>query len=263
MSEPLCLPSIPCARWTPHGTIEGLQCDIGSEINHNTTIQALPSIIDSGRLIPGTQKEALGQDALSLSACPSQHYGGNVKLVFDAEWLRPQLRSACYYQHYDPPRNQAIDDGLDKESREPYDGSFKGSNRVRAQYGINLSMYGEECEVTSYDPIPLEGNLKRIEYWVPWQLGTYSYSLRCRGSGPAYSFSQFGSATKFLKEDIERVKGEAKRARVPFKVKSCFTALKPDWGNSYIPLNEKNLEMFSRGITPPIVEGEAPQECRC
>ena len=93
--EPMCLPTLPCVRFTPYGEAEGSKCALGAEVNHNTNIRDLAPIISRGVMSPGIG-EWKDEEWISFSACPTQSFSGPIKLVFDSSKLVPQMRSMCY-----------------------------------------------------------------------------------------------------------------------------------------------------------------------
>lgn len=255
-----CIPTEKCFRKTPYGDVDGMQCPITDKLYHNTTVMGLQNIVADGKIrIMGPERTAIGQDAISTSPCPAQHYGGNVKLVIDAKGL--DARPTCYYEY---EGHEHIDRGVEKEATQKINGSA-GVNRVRSNYAINLSIYNEECEAVVYNPIPVS-KIKAVEYWIPWRFDEkHSYSTRCTGSMPHYAHSDYGAGMKILQEGISEARQSAKKIGAKFSVKSCFTALKPGWGNEYIPLSSKNLNMFAKGVVPPLVQAKkhVPEKCRC
>lgn len=275
---PRCLPKLPCVRQTPYGEVEGLKCELTDEVNHNTTISGAVKIAESGYLKSGAYKGGLGQDAISLSSCPAQDYGGNVKMIFDSGKILDKLRAMCYVDFssvYDeegqrrPGPYDHVERGMGKEATEEIDGP-RGSNRVRAKYAVQLDMYRDECEYLTYEDIPLRGNLKRIEYWIPWKnFRGDSYSHGCDRGRPRYA-NVHNDLVDYLGQAIEKAKNAAAIAGVDFDVKSCFTALKTGWGETYVPLTEDNLKKMKeisaahfREELSKMVEKDVPQECRC
>lgn len=252
-----CIASESCTAETPYGVVQGKKCPIGDEAYHNTIVDRSIEILESGVLKTGQHPGALGQEVVSLSSCPTQGYGGNVKFILKNG---KEVRPMCYYE-YEP--HKEVDRGIEKEAREDIDG-MKGSNRVRAKYGVNFEMYRNECEYVSDKNIPLKPNLKKIEFWIPWRIEKFSFSHRCRGSHPGYAnVGGYFSGVKLLQEQIKRVKDAAEKAGVPFEVKSCFAALKTGWGDQHIPLNKANLEKLADGELPAIVKGKIPEKCTC
>ena len=246
--EPLCIPNQPCYVRTPYGELEGLKCQAGSEINHNTRPRILHKIAADGELRPGERDWVLGQDTISLSSCPAQHYGGYVKLVFDTPKLMKarKLRPMCYFDHEE---YKEVDRKLDEESSQPRDGSVVGSNRVKARYGAAPRvLYPHECEWLSDDTVPLKGNLKRIEYWVPGGLNEYSTSCGGPERGPSYANRQQDFMyLKAMKQEIKEAKDIAGSYRVPFKVKSCFPLLATEGWGRYVELDQGNLDALAEG----------------
>lgn len=233
-----------------------MECPQGDTVYHNTTLEGTKQIVESGRIRAGSEG-ALGQDVISLSSCPAQHYGGNVKLVVDARGLK--LRPMCYYGGSE---YKEVDRGVEKEAHQKTDG-VAGVNRVRAKYAINYDMYNNECEAVAYEHIPIS-RIKKIEYWIPWQVDErYSFSTGCAGTSPAYSHGEYRDPVKQVQENIAQAKVASDKIRVPLEVKSCFTALKTGWGDQYIPLNDRTLKMLEKGRTPATVQGKVPQLCRC
>lgn len=252
----LCIPTRRCHRFTPSGEIDGMECPVGDTVYHNTTLSGAASIAEDGH-IKVTDKGALGQDAISLSPCPAQHYGGNVKLVVDTKGL--ELRPTCYYEY--EGANKDTDHGFENEARQERNGSFQGVNRIRAKHGVNLDMYNEECEVISYKDIPTK-KVKRVEFWVPWRVDERNtFSTKCVGSVPSYAHGEFGDVMGKLQFNIATARDIARKMGAKFAVKSCFTALQTDsWGDRYVPLDKKNLSLLARGKAP--VEKKTPMETR-
>lgn len=278
---PLCLPRLPCARVTPYGHVEGLKCELTEEVNHNTTVESAVKIVESGTLKSGAVRHVLGQDAVSLSSCPTQSFGGNVKLVFDSKKILDKLRAMCYVNFgriWDekmmdsrPGPYEDVDRGLGKEATEEVNGP-RGSNRVHAKYAVQRKIYDKECEYLAYEDIPLRGNLKRIEYWMPWRgFKAASYSHGCDGASPKHA-NVHNDLTDNLGMNIEKIKNAADRAGVDFDLKSCFTALKvARYGdNKFVPLTEENLEKMKeipvvhfREEMYKMAVKDVPEECKC
>lgn len=260
--EPLCVPTERCSRATPWGIVEGMKCAIGDEIYHNTTLKALEGVVEEKAIKPGVKKGILGQDVLSMSSCPPQHYGGNIKLVVPSEQV--DARAACYVNFGSdaPEEHQAVERGMEEESRKKMNDDVKGDLRVRGDYAIQPDIYTEECQYDIKEKVSAD-KIKRIEYWIPWRINPWgNYSTRCRGSHPGYA-NVDGKTITVLHEQIAKTKESAKQLKADFKVKSCFSALKTGWGDQYIPLNEANLAKIARGETPEVVRGKIPQKCRC
>lgn len=264
-----------------------MKCELTEEINHNTDVPSFLKIAENGSLKIIDKRRVLGQDAISLSSCPAQTYGGNVKLVFNSEGLLPQLRASCYVDFSwkeDPETGKMgpgpygeVDKGMSREAQKEIDG-LKGDNRVRAQYAVQPSIYTDECEYLSYDDIKLKDHLKRVEFWIPWKIGTYAYTHDCDRSSPKYA-NVHGHPTELLGDDIQKVKWATERLGrelerdVDFDVKSCFTALKVGWGDKHIALTDENLEKIKdlagqsaarfRDELLELSERGVPQECIC
>jgi len=251
-----------CTVQTPHGVIKGKKCPIGKKAYHNTVPDIAGFIAKSGVLKVGQNVGVLGQDTLSLSSCPSQGYGGNVKFVVKAN---KNLNPMCYYVWDENTENKKADTGICQEASETEVGKSLGTNRVRGKYHVNLSMYKRECEYVSHKNIPLKKNLEKIEFWIPWKIGKNEYNHACKGVLPGYANVEPGDerGIKVLKEQIEQVNGQANKLGVPFEVKSCFSALKASGGDRYIPLTDENLKKLAAGITPEVVEGKIPEKCKC
>jgi len=244
-----CTASIPCSVQTLHGLIKGKKCPINKKVYHNTVPDIAGFIAKSGTLKVGQNVGVLGQETLSLSSCPTQGYGGNVKFVLKAN---KSLKPMCYYEWKE---NRETDKGIDLEAHsKSVAGETLGLNRVRAKYSVQLSMYDKECEYVSNKNISLKKNLEKIEFWIPWKIGKNEYSHGCEGVSPNYANVHPGDETgiKVLKEQIEQVNGVANKLGVPFEVKSCFSLLKASWGDRYIPLTDENLKKFEKGITPEV-----------
>lgn len=256
MSNP-CQATEPCSAETLYGITKGKKCPVGDEVYHNTTTDGAVLIGESRKLKVGMHVGGLGQDVLSLSSCPTQGYGGHVKFVLKKT---SQVRPMCYYDYHE---NKEIDRGIEKEAREEINGPV-GANRIRGKYGINLSMYKGECEYVGDKDIPLKGNLKKVEYWIPWKIRKHAYNHACKGHFPSHAnVDGSESGIKVLKEQIEQVKSVAQKQGVPFEVKSCFSTLKAGWGDRYIPLNKENLQKLAEGKMPDVVEGKIKEECGC
>ncbi|VVB55127.1 Uncharacterised protein [uncultured archaeon] len=253
-----CEPIEPCEVDTPYGKITGKKCGIGKLAYHNTIIEKAEEIAKSCALKGGQHANQLGQDALSLSGCPTQGYGGNIKFVLKANG---DMQPMCYYEW---ANNKKVDSGLEKEAHDVKtpNGEPMGTNRVRGKYGVNISMYEDEAEFVTQKDIPLDKNLVKIEYWVPWKIERYSFNSRCDGCIPSYANVDDRPISALL-EQIERANAVANKLGVPFEVKSCFTAMKAGWGNQFIPLNKENLEKLRNGIRPEIVQGPIPEDCLC
>lgn len=271
--EALCLPSQPCVRATPYGTAEGMKCALGPEVNHNTTLEQFPKIVENGELRPGAREWVLGQDAVSMSSCPSQSYSGTVKFVFDSGKVLDKLRAMCYVNFSPgcPEEHRAVEKGMSKEGAEPRDEGITGDNRVRAKYGIQPDIYTEECEYVAYEPIPLKENLKRVEFWIPRRIDApWESNFGCRGTSLNYA-NVFGHPPEVMLEHIGKVREAAERLGVDFKVKSCFPYMRTGrWGNTYYDLTEENLEKLARGerpeevtISDKVIHSKAAKVCRC
>lgn len=260
--EALCIPTEPCSRATPWGIVQGMKCYLGEEINHNTTIDGLEGIVKEGSIKPAMKKGLLGQDVSSLSSCPAQHYGGNVKLIIPSDEV--EVWAACYVNFGSdaPEEHKKVERGMVDRSREKMNEDRRGDLRVRGEFAIQPDIYTEECQYDTKEEISVD-KLKRIEYWVPWSIDPWgSYSTRCRGSHPAYA-NVHGRSLDVLKQQINRAKQAAQKVGADFAVKSCFTALKTGWGDQYISLAEKNLKLLAEGKMPAIERGEIPQKCKC
>ena len=278
--EAMCIPTLPCVRYTPYGEVEGMKCALGTEINHNTTILNFKEVISDGALRPGIKDWTLGQDAVSFSACPPQSYAGVVKMVFDSARLASQLRSMCYVdfawvEDPDAPREEGklpkrmpgpwstVEKGMDKESSgimnpdaPKEERRITGSNRIAAKYAIGRELFSKECEYISYQEIPLRGNLKRLEYWIPLRPHLlFEASFGCSpgntvANPEGYDLKQGVGKGNSLMDSIELVKAAAETYGVDFEVKSCFPLLHARGWHEYIELNPENLEKLKQGIIP-------------
>lgn len=261
--EKTCVASEDCSVQTPHGMVKGKSCPIGDKAYHNTIVDRAIEIEKAKALKVGQHPGALGEDVLSLSGCPTQPYGGNVKFILKSN---KDMKPMCYYKWEE---NKEVDHGIEKEAMTEADGPV-GANRVRGKYGVNISMYDRECEHVSHKDIPLKKNLEKIEYWIPWKIEKYSFDHGCKGHYPGYAnVNGDEQGIRVMKENIETVKAIAKKLEVPFEVKSCFSALKASWGERYIPLTEETLKKFAEGITPEVVgsgsldRSKIPDKCKC
>jgi len=253
-----CVANEDCTVKTPYGLISGKKCAIGNKAYHNTTVDGAVAIAKSGALKVAQYPGVLGTNALSLSGCHTQAYGGNVKFVLKSS---KKIVPTCYY---DFNENKEADRGIDKEAHEKTNGENVGLNRVRSKYGVNISMYKKECEYVSDKDIPLKPNLEKVEYWIPWRADKNSYDHRCEGTGPSHAnVNGYEQGVKVIRDQIERVNEAANTLGVPFEVKSCFSAIKTGYGDQYIPLNEENLKKLAQGIRPKIVDGKIPDKCIC
>ena len=248
--EGLCIPTRRCIRQTPVGEVEGMECPPNDVVYHNTLIGPAKKIAEDGK-IRIEKREALGQDAISFSSCPSQRFGGNIKLVVETKGLH--LRPMCYYDH---EKEKDVDRWI---------GSQHDMNRVRAKYAVDAAvLHMQECENISYDPVPAKA-IKKVEYWIPWRVEDSYPNVGCEGAMPHYSFSErfLSDPVGKVHENIAEAKKVADKLGARFEVKSCFTALKTGWGDQYIPLNDRNLKMLEKGKTPTTVKGKVPELCRC
>lgn len=253
-----CEASEPCKVVTPHGTFRGVRCPSGKEVVHNSPLFKAEEIVKSGALKPSMHKTSLGQDAISLSSCPTHGYGGNVKFVFKAKDV--ETRPMCYYEW---EHNKEADSGLEKEGHELMNDMPYGANRIRGKYGVNISMYRRECEQIADKEIPLT-KLQRLEFWIPWKIREHVYNHACEGHHPSTANVDGREyMLKNLQDQIARAKKLAEKVGAPFELKSCFNSLRSGYNRS-IELNKENLEKLKQGILPEDKpKDQVNENCKC
>ena len=248
----LCKATEPCRAVTPYGTAEGKRSSLGDEVNRLVTVDDLNRIAEKGEIEPRKYTEAV-----SFSTCPTQTYGGKVRLVFKSEKLK--LEPMCYISR-DHEANE-IEAGMDQEAlAEEAKGREWGTNYVRAKYAVSPDVYAAECQYEARESVPLERNLKRVEYWIGG-IKPADFNAGCENFHPHVA-GLYSRPEDYL-EQIRRTKRIAKRLGVPFEVKSCFNKLRAGWYRA-IELNEENLRKFTEGEIPPSEpEKEIPETCIC
>lgn len=259
--EPFCAPTQPCSRTLPDPesgfegvtVVEGNECPNREQIAyHNTNILNAIHIVDEGLKVNVSERgptAKYSQDkALSLSACHGNTYGGNIKLVLDIKGLN--TRPMCY---------------VDEKYRNKVD-EIASTVNSRAKLAVSPSMYLQECEIISYEDIPPD-RIKKMEYWIPWNISSSYSNVGCINALPKYSSSEAWNSEENL-EDLQAVIKEARELaqskKIPFEVKSCFSAFKLGIGKKHVPLDENNLDRLTRGLEPHIESEQSPPElCRC
>ncbi|MEM2445439.1 MAG: hypothetical protein QW734_02130 [Candidatus Bathyarchaeia archaeon] len=255
---PQCLATQPCQKETPWGTVKGFKCQLSDELYHNTTLEKLKKIIEDGKIkVPREPHDLLGQDAISLSSCPTQTYGGTIKLVIPSKAV--SAHPMCYYN---PNEHPQVEKGLDEEAQKKING-YAGPNRVRSWHQVNSNVYSKECEYIVYHDIPTS-NIKRVEYWIPWQPGMPTFNVSCENVYPRYIFDQLGrDPTETIIQEIQEAKKLAQKIGAEFDVKSCFTSVKTGWKNYGYQLTKENLEKLKRGIKPESHPNAVTETCLC
>ncbi|MEM2905011.1 MAG: hypothetical protein QW587_04650 [Candidatus Bathyarchaeia archaeon] len=222
----------------------------GLEIYHRTRPDNFIKILEEGVL-----KASDDTKGTSFSSCPTQTYGGSVKLIFDKERLEQvagrKLKPVCYAPWTRDTESGRILDRVEAEAHEP---PYRGSmNETFAKYGIGPISHGEEAEYFLPGDVPLNGTLKAVEFWLDWDPAGYKVS--CENKLPQYidATGWSGATISDFIDAIRKVKAAAEKAGLPFNVKSCFKLMKvPTYvgGGGWIPLNEKTLRDFERGFVP-------------
>ena len=252
--EELCRATEHCKAVTPYGTVEGRKTSLGREVNRLVTVEDLQKIAEKSKVEPSRYTEAI-----SFSTCPTQTYGGKVRLVFDAERLRDKLEPVCYIT----PDGEAnkIEKGIDEEAMEEAAKKREWAyHYVRAKYAVSPDIYARECQYEARESIPLERNLKRVEYWIGG-VKPGDFNVGCERIHPHVA-GAYSRPEDYL-EHIQRAKRIAEKLGVPFEVKSCFNKLRAGWYIA-IELNEENLRKFAEGEIPPSKpEKEIPETCVC
>ena len=243
-----------CKAVTPYGTAEGKKSTLGDEVNRLVTVDDFDRIAEKGEIEPSRYTEAV-----SLSTCPTQTYGGKVRLVLHSERIKDKLIPMCYISR-DHEANE-IEAGMDEEAlAEEAKGREWGTNYVRAKYAVSPDVYSAECQCEARERVPLERNLKRIEYWIGG-IKPQDFNVGCENFHPHVA-GLYSRPEDYL-EQIRRTKRIAEKLGVPFEVKSCFNKVRAGWYTA-IELNEENLRRFAEGEIPPSKpEKEIPETCVC
>ena len=253
----MCKATEPCRAVTPYGMVEGEKCSLRKEVNRLVTVEDFQSIAGKGRIDPSEQTKVV-----SFSSCPTQHYGGKVRLVFDTRDLKDKLEGMCYLPREKRAEYADVEKGM---SDEAYAEGLKGEiwdvyNWVRAKYNVSLEMYGRECEYKSREPVSLD-NLKRVEYWIGGIKARGDFSVSCEGMHP-HQAGVYSRPENYV-ADIKVAREISEKLNVPFEVKSCFNSLRAGWGES-IELTEENLKKLARGRIPEAKRREeVPETCKC
>ena len=245
-----CKPSKPCRVETPYGMAEGKMCPLGPEVNRLVTVEDFERIAEKGVVEPNKYT-----GVVSLSSCPTQTYGGTVRLVFDTEKIKDKLIPMCYVS----PKSKVMCE-IEKEADKL---TNKGVPRARdyayAKYAVSPDFYARECEYESRQPIPLKGTLKRVEYWIG--MHPHAFNLSCERTYP-HRAGDWISPEDYL-EEIQKVRKIAEKLGVPFQVKSCFNKLMVSW-NKAIELTPENLKKLAEGKLPePKPADEILETCNC
>ena len=247
----LCKATEPCKAVTPYGTVEGKKSTLGDEVNRLVTVEDFDRIAEKGEIEPSRYTEAV-----SLTTCPTQTYGGKVRLVLHSETMKDKLIPMCYIP-FDTEVEKRMEDEAHKLAREGKEWTY---NYVRAKYAISPDIYARESQYETREPVSLKENLKRVEYWIggvkPGDFNVGCERLHPHIAGP------YSTPEDYL-DHIQRAKGIAEKLGVPFEVKSCFNKLRAGWYTA-IELNEENLRKFAEGEIPSSKpEKEISETCRC
>ena len=247
----VCKATEPCRAVTPYGTAEGKKSSLGNEVNRLVTVEDFDGIAKKGEIEPSRYTEVV-----SLSTCPTQTYGGKVRLVLDSEGIKDKLIPTCYI-----PFDTEVERGMEDEAhRLAKEGKEWTYNYVRAKYAISPDIYDAECQYEAREPISLKETLKRVEYWIGG-IKPQDFNVGCERLHPHIA-GPYSTAQDYL-DHIQRAKRIAENLSVPFEVKSCFSKLRASWYTA-IELNEENLRKFAAGEVPPSKpEKEIPEICRC
>jgi len=237
-----------CVVENKYGREEGLKCHLGAEVNRLVTVDDFENIANRGVIYP------IGETrVISFSSCPTQGYGGKVRLVFDVEKVKENIEPMCYLSN-----ESKILDKMEEEiqiTKQP----FVTADAVRGNYNANLLIYSRECEYTSKEPISI-GLLKRVEYWIGGSK-PFDFSVDCERTYP-HRAGVFSRAEDY-KPDIMRTKRISEKLGVPFEVKSCFNSLEAGLDEA-IELNEENLEKMKNGEIPKgRYYKEVEEKCSC
>jgi len=235
---------------TPYGIAEGKTCPLGPEVNRLVTVEDFERIAEKGVVEPNKYT-----GVVSLSSCPTQTYGGTVRLVFDTEKIKDKLIPMCYV-----PSNNKVMCKIDKEANKLINkGIPRALDCIRAKYAVSPDLYAKECEYESRQPIPLKETLKRVEYWI----GGFpnSFNISCEIQIPHRAGDWIG-IDEYL-EQMQKTRKIAEKLGVPFQVKSCFNKLMVSW-NKAIELTPENLKKLAEGKLPePKPADEIPETCNC
>lgn len=270
VSQLTCKPIEKCTIKTPYGEIHGKKCIQGTELNRLVSLEDFKGISQRGQILPSKTTEHV-----SLSSCPTQTYGGEVRLILDAakvsqlETFKPMCYLPLRYFEESPHKKEVMAQVGEEVSQLSVQGKDDAHNYVRAKYGIGEAIFASECEFETYEPVPIKSTLKRVEFWIGEWEKRPGIQMSCDNFTPAMA-GIYADPQDYV-ERIQEAKHIAKKLGVPFKVKSCFKKLCPGV-RGFLPsteraieLTEENLAKLGEGIIPESkLSTEIPEpECRC
>ncbi|MHC1628266.1 MAG: hypothetical protein ACXQTI_05505 [Candidatus Nezhaarchaeales archaeon] len=253
--EKLCKATEKCVAKTPYNTAEGKKCSLGPDVNRLMSVEDLERAVEKGEIEPSKYTKAI-----SFSSCPTQTFGGSVRLILDTEKIKDKLEPMCYLR-YEKPEEKKILNEMDREALRLIEKRVESPlNYVRAKYAVSPDIYERECEYQSREPIKLKDSLKKIEYWIGG-VKTGDINIGCERLIPHVA-GLYARPEEYVQE-IQRVKRVAEKLGVPFEVKSCFNKIRAGWGVA-IELTPENLEKMKRGEIPEPKPTEViPETCKC
>lgn len=260
---------VPCEREVEGQQFTGVACESrGKTLFHHTEFSTFKKIVESGELRPSP--DPYDDGVVNFTLNEDFHRFGSVRLLFDRE--KVATVPMCYLVDEEDHRAaRMVDDKI--EELQNKDLPYKARNRIAAEIGLESKIaYGRECKHFTAEPVPLQGPLTGLEYWLPWRPARTGNSV---GSnvGPCHALWSAWDAglpsediIHRVQDEIATVKQEAQRIGVPFKVKTCYPYASLD-RDGVLFFDEENLARLEQGEKPKIVSRYSvtslPGDCTC